>query len=282
MADDHSQEHHSPPVGHRREHPARHADENSGSPPAHESVPSYPASLLADLHLAGRGNGPVRQTLALQMQQTYGNRATLQLMRRRINGTVGTIVTSDTDAIQRTAIPSAVVIQRDVVDDAAKRLADKPGKASIDAVRKYKKNSKKTSLTAWKRVLESVKTEETFWNEKRDHIMLGDDATPPKGFHSKQALAAAHAEAVGTKEPANAGNRAAYKQWTRNKRDRTVNSLKISTFYPDGWPEDKIRAAVLLRNAGAGHDVESTFGLVANEGTVYPNTNLENPDKPAG
>src|SRR5438067_892486 len=40
-----------------------------------QDPPSYPLSLLGDSRLYGRGNGPVRTTLMLQMQQTYGNRA---------------------------------------------------------------------------------------------------------------------------------------------------------------------------------------------------------------
>src|SRR5437588_13083786 len=47
-----------------------------------ESVPSYPASLLSDPRLNGRGNGPVRTALMRQMQQTYGNRAVQRFLQR--------------------------------------------------------------------------------------------------------------------------------------------------------------------------------------------------------
>lgn len=174
-----------------------------------------------------------------------------------------------------------MVIQRHVADDAAVLLADPPKKASLDAVKKYKKNSKKTKLLVWKMVLEKVKEAEGAWEGKRDHVMLGENTTPPKGFHSKKKEGAANARAVGAKNPANPPNRNPYKQWIRNKGDTTVNHLKISTFYPDGWDEEKITAAVLLENAGAGHEVESTFDLVENEGTIYPSTALENPARPA-
>src|SRR5437016_165008 len=45
-----------------------------------QDPPTYPLSLLGDPRLYGRGNGPVRTALALQMQRTYGNRATRRLL----------------------------------------------------------------------------------------------------------------------------------------------------------------------------------------------------------
>jgi hypothetical protein len=60
-----------------------HADNGPGELQAPDSVPSYPPSLLADVKLSGRGNGPVRTALMRQMQQTYGNRATQRYIQRQ-------------------------------------------------------------------------------------------------------------------------------------------------------------------------------------------------------
>jgi hypothetical protein len=178
--------------------------------------------------------------------------------------------------------PMVATIQRDVVGDVAKGLDDdqRPSKSSLDAVGLYKKNAKKTSHESWKRVLESVKTQEPYWAEVKDHIMLGDDTTPPKGFHSKHSLGRANCRAVGATNPPAPAAGAPYKQWHRNKSDRGFQNLKISTFFPDSWTEQKIQAAILLQDAGVEHQVESRFALESNDGTTYPSTALANPVKP--
>ncbi len=50
-----------------------------------ERASSYPTSLLSDPRLGGRGNGPVRSALMLQMQRTYGNLATRRFLQRAKN-----------------------------------------------------------------------------------------------------------------------------------------------------------------------------------------------------
>lgn len=52
-------------------------------PVAVQGVLSYPSALLAHPNLAGRGNGPVRTSLLLSMQQTYGNRAVQRFIKNR-------------------------------------------------------------------------------------------------------------------------------------------------------------------------------------------------------
>lgn len=237
--------------------------------------------LLSHPRIGRGGNSEVRAAAVQRMQQTHGNRATRRFLQRLAEQIdMSSSATAPAASVQRAGEGQAMVIQRHVADKAASQLEDPPKAENLAAVRKYKKNSKKTSLTVWKRILESVKGLEGDWDGKRDHVMLGEDTTPPKGFHSKQEMAQANVRAVGPKVPRNVGEGAAYKQWTRNKNDATVSHLKISTFYPDAWDEEKIRAAVLLRNAGEEHQVEATFGLVANEGTIYPSKTLNNPVKP--
>src|SRR6478672_11549549 len=63
-------------------------------------VPIAPASILSDPRLSGRGNAPVRNAAVLQLQRTYGNRATLRFLQRHVGG-------------QKTAAkPAAVFVQR--------------------------------------------------------------------------------------------------------------------------------------------------------------------------
>ncbi|HEX9988876.1 MAG TPA: hypothetical protein VGE45_10430 [Chloroflexia bacterium] len=275
------------PKPHQTDDPGRHTrtvhQEATGS--ASEADVAYPAGALPQLlshpNIGGQGNREVRAAAVQRMQQTHGNRATRRFLQRLAEQSdTPASDTVHTASVQRARGGPAVLVQRHVANDAAARLEDPPKPASITAVSKYKKNSKKTSLTVWKRILESVKTAEGDWEGIKDHVMLGEDTTPPKGFHSKKKLGQANARPVGPKNPASPPDRSPYKQWTRNKGDATFAHLKISTFYPDGWDEEKITAAVLLRNAGEEHQVEATFDLVANEGTVYPNTGLENPTKP--
>src|SRR4051812_23352504 len=72
MAEDQSREHNEQQKVQRAE-PTTAGPESLLAP---ENAPLYPTSLLNDPRLSGRGNGPVRTALMLQMQRTYGNRAT--------------------------------------------------------------------------------------------------------------------------------------------------------------------------------------------------------------
>jgi hypothetical protein len=130
-------------------------------------------------------------------------------------------------------------------------------------------------------VLTRASAEEAYWDTVGDHLLRGEDTKPPKGYHSTQRDDAYTRVVPGAKNPANAGDNAAYKQWHCNKTDAKREHPKVSTFFPDGWPEDKIRAAVLLRNAGADHEVEAHFGLKQTGDTIYPDVAIEDPTKPA-
>src|SRR5262245_48415701 len=66
---------------------------------AYEAAPSYPAPLLGDCKLNGRGNAPVQTALMLQMQRKYGNRAVQRFLQRTV-------------ARQTATAESAVSIQR--------------------------------------------------------------------------------------------------------------------------------------------------------------------------
>jgi hypothetical protein len=231
------------------------------APPAAIPAAAPLPGLVAQRRPGDRGNGPTRQAALLQVQQTQGNRAGQRLIQRRA-------------AVQR-------VKKNQAADNARVRLGDdeRPSKTSMDAIKKYAFNSKKKSTASWRTLLRTVKAQEEGWDAIEDHVIHGEAG--PKGFHTKSDADEANCEGVGAKNPANASGSSPYKQWIRMKDDRTVDNLKISTFFPDNWPKDKIRAAALLRTASADHQVQAPFSLVANDGTVYPNTPLANPAKPS-
>lgn len=82
MAEHRGQEHE------RDEHQrARHIEQNTQEPQAvwdQQETPSYPTSLLNDTKVVNsRGNKPVQTALMVQMQQTYGNRATRRYLQRQ-------------------------------------------------------------------------------------------------------------------------------------------------------------------------------------------------------
>lgn len=158
--------------------------------------------------------------------------------------------------------------------------SEQPSAGSMKAVKKYKFNSKKTKHATWKLILPRVKTREAYWSSIRNHVMLGEDVAPPKGFHSKALKASAHSVAVGEQNPKGVGDASPYKQWTLNKGD-DKNKYKISTFFPDAWPEDKIQAAILLMDESEDNQVQASFGLTSNDGTTYPSTSLADPPKPS-
>jgi hypothetical protein len=200
--------------------------------------------------------------MMLQLQRIAGNRAVCQAL---VTGSV-----------------TRPVIQRDVVDDASKVLdvGERPSASSLAAVGLYKKNAKKTSQTSWVTVLKKVHEQEAYWKGVRDHVMLGEDTSPPKGFHSTQLEDKANCEPVGERSPRGAGASVIYKQWHRKKGDGSFTKLKISSFFPDNWTEQKIQAAILLSGAGPDHQVEAPFSLTSNDGTTYPTTRVNNPEKP--
>jgi len=245
---------------------ARRDTERDSEQPTRDRAPAVRRQPSAGdtASMAGSGDidstlGPQSATSLLRLQRMIGNQAVVRL-----------VVPHGAPVVQR----------KDVVDRAAAQLTAKPSDESIAAVRTYKVNSKKTSETTWVRILGDVKAAETYWDGIQDHVMLGEDEKPPKGFHSTKKARDAHVEPVGERSPKTAGASVIYKQWTRQKGDDTYDHLKISSFFPDNWPERKIQAAVLLKDAGAEHQVESAFSLTSNEGTTFPTTTCDDPTKP--
>lgn len=171
------------------------------------------------------------------------------------------------DPLRRQASP---LVQRGLDQD-LKDAEDALKAESVASVRAYSKGWKKKSHTTKILVLGRVLDAEPSWYDIRDHVMEGEAG--PKGYHSKRLGGDSVCSSIGDSNPAGAGH--VYKQYVRVRG--TENPRKISTFFPDSWTEAKIRAAVLLRNAGAGHDVESTFDVTVNDGTAYPTSALENP-----
>jgi hypothetical protein len=240
------------------------ADEELDRLPA----PEHPAAIV---HRASHDPGALSPGDALQLQRAVGNRAVGRLL-------AGAVQRAPVENVSQ--VTGGDVIQRNGVAARVKQLEDDLKPATVTAVRRWAKGSKKKGHAIWERILQKVTEEEPFWDTVRDHVMLGEDETPPKGYHSTQEADSAHSETVGAKSPGTAGAGAVYKQWTRNTSDDTYDNLKISTFYPDNWPEDKIQAAVLLRTAGAEHQVESHFGLKKEGDTIYPDVQIPNPPEP--
>jgi hypothetical protein len=236
------------------EHPTRDRTQSIRRPSSAEDSAS-----LAGVGAVDGTLGPQSATALLRLQRMVGNQAVVGLI---------------------TGHGAPVVQRKDVVDRAAAQLTAKPSDESIDAVRTYKLNSKKTPETTWVRILGEVKTAEPFWEKIKGHVMLGEDEKPPKGFHSTKKADDAHVEPVGERSPKTAGASVIYKRWTRQKGDDTYDHLKISSFFPDNWPEAKIQAAVLLKDSAAEHQVQSAFSLTSNEGTTFPTTTCDDPEKP--
>lgn len=78
MPENQSEEHEE----HKRVQRTEQSSEGGEGALASASAPSYPTSLLSDSRLSGRGNGPVRTAMMLQMQRTYGNRAVQRFIQR--------------------------------------------------------------------------------------------------------------------------------------------------------------------------------------------------------
>ncbi|HET7486952.1 MAG TPA: hypothetical protein VFJ85_03425 [Acidimicrobiales bacterium] len=105
---------------------------------------------------------------------------------------------------------------------------------------------------------------------KRTHVMLGETGDKgPSGLHSTVRSGDAVAQ-VG----ARSGGKV-YKSWVRAKNDRTLDALKISTFFPDDWPEDKIRALAMLN--GTANAPQGAPPLTTNESSIYPTNERRQP-----
>jgi hypothetical protein len=174
------------------------------------------------------------------------------------------------------------VVQRvsdEEVRDAANACDHEETKAAIPA---YSKGWKSKNNATRKKIYEDVHANEGTWYAVRDHVMLGEGTTPPKGYHSKALGAASESEAVGNKNPATVGAKRPYKQWTKKRNQAGNDHLKISTFFPDNWNEAKIRANVLLSYAGVDHRMTDQLDMDhPGDETFYPTTALGNPLKPA-
>src|ERR1043165_968122 len=97
MAEDQSREHDEQRKVQRAE-PSTAGPEGLLAP---DIVSAYPTSLLSDPRLKGRGNGPVRNTLMLQMQRTYGNKAVQRFLQRAATTPSVPRVTSMNGEVQR-------------------------------------------------------------------------------------------------------------------------------------------------------------------------------------
>lgn len=228
--------------------------------PSREGAPEaavVEASVATLVRRAVLPAAPLAPRDVLHLQRTLGNRA------------VGSLLAARGGMVQRAGVAERVQAREEQL-----------GEEAVSAVRLYAKGSKKKSHATWENILTRALVEKPFWDTVKDHVMLGEDETPPKGYHSKARGAGAHARGVGGTSPDNAGDSVAYKQWTRHKNDNTYDDLKISTFFPNNWSEEKIRAAVLLRTAGAEHQVEARFDLKKQGDTIYPDLDLENPPEP--
>ena len=59
-------------------------------------------------------------------------------------------------------------------------------------------------------------------------------------------------------------------------------NLKIPTFFPDSWAEEKVRACALLSFVGTTHQMSDQKSMASPGGaTFYPNPPLSDPGKPA-
>lgn len=169
-----------------------------------------------------------------------------------------------------------MVSDADVAVAAAACAAD-----SVDLVKRYSVGWKRKPNLSKQQVLNNVQVQEGRWTAVRDHVMLGGGGAPPTGYHSKAAGAAATSEAVGNTNPAVTGPRTVYKQWTKNRGQAGNAHLKISTFFPDGWDEAKIKACVLLSTSAAAHQMSDQLPLASPGGaTFYPVTALHDPVAP--
>jgi hypothetical protein len=153
---------------------------------------------------------------------------------------------------------------------------------NVAAVKLYSQGWKKKSNQSRVQILNSVRDHEAGWTAVRDHVMLGGGGAPPTGYHSKALGGEATSVGVGTTNPASIGPRTVYKQWTKQRGQVANNRLKISTFFPDGWDETKIRTCVLLSFSSVAHQMSDQLALDSpGAATFYPATALADPPQPA-
>lgn len=131
------------------------------------------------------------------------------------------------------------------------------------------------------RVIDNARPLVTTWNGVRAHVMQGDAGTPPTGYHSKKLGGGANAEGVGPKNPPGVGDKGIYKQWIKARGQADNRPNKISTFFPDGWDEEKIMANVILSNAPGNGAMEAAKPLSSpGNATFFPTTTLTDPERP--
>ena len=88
-------------------------------------TPSYPASLLSDPRMGGRGNGPVRAAVMRQAQSAYGNRALQRLVHKQNaapkdgEAPAGEEAPVVAEPVQREADPKVEALDPQIADDAA-------------------------------------------------------------------------------------------------------------------------------------------------------------------
>jgi hypothetical protein len=149
-------------------------------------------------------------------------------------------------------------------------------------VKLYSQGWKSKTNATKQQIFTAVQANQARWDNVRDHVMLGGAGAPPTGYHSTAAGDAATSECVGVKSPLSAGRTAVYKQWTKARGQVDNANLKISTFFPDGWTEDKVRACVMLSFVGAAHRMQDSVDMAhPGNATFYPDySNLNNPPPP--
>ncbi|WP_322044093.1 EndoU domain-containing protein [Paraburkholderia sp. J67] len=172
------------------------------------------------------------------------------------------------------------VVQR-VSDEDVKSEAQKCEDATRKYIPLYSRNWKSKNNATRLRIFATVHEKEPVWDGMRDHVMQGEYNGHPAGYHSKFLGGASKTEATGVKQPAGVGGTRPYKQWIKKRGQVANNNLKISTFFPDNWSEDKIRACVLLSSLGEDHQLIDQLQLVeSGDATVYPATKHRDPQKP--
>lgn len=172
------------------------------------------------------------------------------------------------------AVAAVIAVQRDALSRAAGQLgAGAP--SALGLIRKYGYQVKTTRQRDWVTRLPGIKANEDFWTQVRDHVMLGEvDDEDSTGYHSIQEATASPVTVVG----ASTGGKF-YKRWTKPKSVGHNRKVKISTFYPSAWSEERIKAVVMLKDSP--NKVPGTPALTVNAESVYPNiAGLENPPRP--
>lgn len=177
-------------------------------------------------------------------------------------------------ALQRLAgnRATAAIVQRGL-DAELKTARDAVSSGARSAVEKHMIRKRSTPHTEMIAIWNHVRGRETGWTQRlQEHIFKGEPSgSSVAGYHST-ADDSAIAEGVGSKNPANVSARRPYKQNVRLRTDTGNRHLKshASTFFPDDWSKEKVRASYLL--SGSTGQVSPTDAGVTElgGGTAFP------------